>query len=203
MGCLGIISDTTPRISWNHVDNEGDPQDGYQVQIDRAPTFDSNNGSPDFDSGIISSINNYHDVFPALTVYGKLYVRVRTREANHNIAESAWSSGDYFIFDSSIDVVGVDRPVFYATISTDPDNDSLHFRIQIDSIGDFTSPILDKSSAVDQTGWEYWNGSSWIAIPAGGVPSTYYGNQVRYNVQAGDALPSFATYAFRIRAEEA
>lgn len=199
MGCLLKTSDTTPRISWTHNDPESDAQIGYQVQIDRSPRFNSNGGNPDYDSGDMSSANQYHDVSPALNVSGKLYVRVRTRDATHGIGEGAWADG-YFILDTVIDSVG-NAPYFYFTIPSDPDNNNLHFEIQVDFSGDFTSPILNKASKPDQAGWEYYNGSSWVAIPSGGVSSTYYGNQARYKVQPGDALSSGA-YAFRIRARD-
>lgn len=201
--CLAKITDTTPRIGWTYSDPESEAQNGYQVQIDRANTFNSNNGSPDFDSGIISSVNVYHDVLPALAVSGKLFVRVRTRDANHVIGECPWSVENYFILYPSENIVGVDKPVFYATIPSDPDNNNLHFTIQVDSVGDFASSIINKSSSVSQVGWEYWNGSSWVAVPPGGVTSVYYGNQVRYRAQDADALSSFGTYAFRIKAVEA
>ena len=201
MGCVLKTSDTTPRISWTHSDPEADAQTGYQVQIDRALTFDSNSGSPDYDSGGVTSVNQYHDVSPALTVSGKLYVRVRTRDSVHAIGEGAWSSGDYIILDPAIDTVAA-TPILYFTIPLDPDNDNLHFRVQIDITGDFTIPLLSRYSGDSQIGWEYWNGSTWAVFPAGGVISTYYGNQCRYIVQAGESLTQQGINAFRVRAEE-
>lgn len=202
MSCLAKISDTTPRISWTHNDPESKPQTGYQVQIDRSTEFNSNSGNPDYDSGDVTSLNQHHDISPALTVAGQLYVRVRTRNADSVIGEGIWVESNYFILDPTIDTSDT-TPVFYFTIPSDSDEDSLGFRIQVDTTGDFTSPLLDKASSVSQTGWEYNNGVSWVSFPSGGVPSTYYGNQARYTVQTGDALTTPQVYAFRVRAEEA
>ena len=199
MNCLLKTSDTTPRISWIHNDPESDAQAGYQVQIDRSPLFNSNNGNPDYDSGNVSSANAYHDVLPALTITGKLYVRVRTRDATHAIGEGAWAEG-FIILDPSIDSVN-GEPLMLFTIPTDPDNDNLHFRVQICLTGDFTSPVLNKYSGSSQVGWEYKPVDAWIAIPAGGIPSSAYGKQARYTVQESDALANEQIHAFRIQAE--
>lgn len=201
MGCLAKTLDTTPRIGWTYSDPDSDAQVGYQVQVDRADTFDSNSGNPDHDSGDVTSANAYYDVSPALTIVGKLYVRIRVRDSGHAIGEGAWVSGDFFILDGTIDSVsGV--PYFYFTIPTDADNNPIHAEIDVDDDGAFGSPMLSKASKTSQTGWQYWNGSAWAAWPSGGVTSAYYGNQGRYKVQAGDSLTSGSKHAFRIRVRD-
>lgn len=58
---------------------------------------------------------------------------------------------------------------------------NLNFHLQIDDTDDtFASVVLDKKSWQD-SGFEYWNGSSWEAVPITGVSQTYAGNLVRYN----------------------
>lgn len=74
---------------------------------------------------------------------------------------------------------------------------NIHFELQIDTANTFNSGNLQiKKSWENQTGWEYWNGSAWVAIPSGGVPNTYSGNQARYTPPV--AL-SATTYYRRIR----
>lgn len=60
---------------------------------------------------------------------------------------------------------------------------NIHFEIQIDTANTFdTVNLTTYKSWLDQTGWEYYNGSSWVAIPSTGVPTAYIGNQARYTV---------------------
>lgn len=67
---------------------------------------------------------------------------------------------------------------FVWTIPDNVDNKAVFFQIQVDNNSNFASPLHDKKSTVD-SGFEYWNGSSWVAVPTTGVTSTYYGNQAR------------------------
>jgi len=75
----------------------------------------------------------------------------------------------------------------------------MHFNMQLDTSSSFNSGNLrDLNSYVDQAGWEYWNGGSWVAVPSTGVPVTYLGNEARYTPQT--ELTS-ATWYRRVRAE--
>lgn len=59
-----------------------------------------------------------------------------------------------------------------------------HFEIQVDTANTFDSGNLESyKSWEDQTGWEYYNGSSWVAFPVSGVPAAYVGYQARYTPQ--------------------
>lgn len=58
------------------------------------------------------------------------------------------------------------------------DNKAVQFHIQVDNNSDFSSPLHEKKSSVD-SGFEYWDGDSWETVPVTGVPSAYYGNDVR------------------------
>lgn len=58
---------------------------------------------------------------------------------------------------------------------------NIHFHIQYDTADTFnTVDLIEHKSWEDQTGWEYWNGSAWVSVPASGVPDTYIGNNARY-----------------------
>jgi hypothetical protein len=63
---------------------------------------------------------------------------------------------------------------------------AMHFQIELDtadmSEGDLTPDYRLYDSTVDQTGWEYWNGSTWVAVPPTGVPITYIGNEAHFIV---------------------
>lgn len=72
---------------------------------------------------------------------------------------------------------------------------AMHFELQIDTVNTFDSGDLQIfKSWLDQTNWEYWNGSAWTAWPAGGVDTAYIGNQARYTPNL-----SQDTYYRRIR----
>lgn len=86
-------------------------------------------------------------------------------------------------------------PTFAFTIPVATGNISFH--IEIDTVNTFDSGSLRSyKSAIDQTGWEYHNGSGWVPIPAYGVSNTYAGNEARFTVPT--AL-SNATWYRRIR----
>ena len=60
----------------------------------------------------------------------------------------------------------------------------MHFEIELDKVptfdgGDYRS-IKSHSSL---TGWQYWDGGTWQAIPQAGVSTTYLGNEARYTIQ--------------------
>ena len=60
----------------------------------------------------------------------------------------------------------------------------LHFNLQLDTADTFaTGDLRDISSDLDQTGWDYWNGSAWTAVPGTGVPASFGGNEARHTVQ--------------------
>ena len=71
----------------------------------------------------------------------------------------------------------------------------MHFEMQIDDNSGFSSPDVFLSH-VSQTGWEYWNGSAWTAVPQSGVSQSFSGNEARYTVQT----PLSGTIYRRVRA---
>lgn len=74
----------------------------------------------------------------------------------------------------------------------------MHFHIQLDKTSGFNGGDLrDIKSNHDTSGWEYWNGSGWAAIPSSGVPQAYAGNEARYTI----SVPlSAGTWYRRVRA---
>ena len=73
-----------------------------------------------------------------------------------------------------------------------------HFQIQVATDDGFSTITLDKSSLEDQTNFEYYNGSSWEALPLAGVSDTYAGKEIRYY---GSGLPmSSGELYWRVRA---
>lgn len=72
----------------------------------------------------------------------------------------------------------------------------LHFQMELDDNAGFSSAdVIDSSTS--QTGWEYWNGSGWAAVPVGGVSSSFAGNEARHTPPS--PLTS-GTYYRRVRA---
>ncbi|HYE69241.1 MAG TPA: hypothetical protein VEA58_11560 [Anaerovoracaceae bacterium] len=57
----------------------------------------------------------------------------------------------------------------------------IHANVQIDNADTFESPEFDLYSYKD-AGFEYWNGSAWVAYPTTGVLPQYAGNQARVTV---------------------
>jgi len=75
---------------------------------------------------------------------------------------------------------------------------AIHFYLELDTADTFdTGNLRTYRSDSDQTNWTYYDGDSWEAVPAGGVPITYIGNDARYTVTS--ALSS-GTWYRRVRA---
>lgn len=82
---------------------------------------------------------------------------------------------------------GTSPVIFVWEIATNQENEPVHSQIQIDDTSDaFGSLEIDQKSWEDNTGMEYWNGSSWVEYPLTGVTSTYFGNQARLTVALTD-----------------
>ena len=71
---------------------------------------------------------------------------------------------------------------------------NMHFQIELDTDSGFSDPTVVQSPG---PGWQYWDGGGWQAVPDGGVPNTYSGNEARYTVQSP---LSQATWYRRVRA---
>ena len=62
-------------------------------------------------------------------------------------------------------------PYFQFTLTENVNNDAskYHARIKISEYVDLSASIADYESKDDQSNWELWNGSSWVAFPEEGV----------------------------------
>lgn len=82
---------------------------------------------------------------------------------------------------------GTSPVIFVWEIATNQENEPVHSQIQIDDTSSaFGSLEIDQKSWEDNTGMEYWNGSSWVEYPLTGVTSAYFGNQARLTVALTD-----------------
>lgn len=108
------------------------------------------------------------------------------------VAGPVWSQPgpDELIVDST--------PAFEFTIPAIGVN-PVHFELQLDKLPVFnTGSYRLYDSSVDQTGWEYFNGTSWVSVSPTGVAATYTGNLARFTVPV--SLPQGIWYR-RIRAK--
>ncbi|MED1851818.1 hypothetical protein P4V33_09150 [Brevibacillus borstelensis] len=84
------------------------------------------------------------------------------------------------------------RPVFVATVGSDPENDKQHFKLSLQQIDRDTGANIGSavtySTKTSTAGWEVHDGQQWIPFPATGVDNAYAGKQVRYTAQADLAL---------------
>lgn len=73
-------------------------------------------------------------------------------------------------------------PTFDLTLGTVTDNDdaSLHAVVKVSPNSDLSGAAVYRSKD-SQTGWEYYDGTSWVAFPTGGVAK---GSRVRFTPQA-------------------
>lgn len=61
---------------------------------------------------------------------------------------------------------------------------AMFFELHLDTANTFnTGDLRDVRSDLDQTGWDFWNGTAWEAVTGTGVPNSYAGNEARYTVQ--------------------
>jgi len=71
-------------------------------------------------------------------------------------------------------------PTFSFIIPTSTGN--IFFHIELDTVNTFDGVNFRYyKSVASQTGWEYYNGAAWVAVPATGVPNTYSGNEARFS----------------------
>ena len=72
------------------------------------------------------------------------------------------------------------RPRLIWSIPADAESNTLHFKVYYDQT---EASALVANSSNSQTGFEFYNGTSWGAYPAGGVPSTNTSQRVRFEPQ--------------------
>jgi len=74
----------------------------------------------------------------------------------------------------------------------------LFFELELDKVATFNGGDLREiRSDLSQTGWDFWNGTTWEAVAPTGVPAAYAGNEARHTVQTS---LSAGTWYRRVRA---
>jgi len=84
---------------------------------------------------------------------------------------------------------------------TDADNDPLHFRVEIDTDADFSSPIIDWDSRAAEDGVSgcfVFDGTEWVAYPSGGAGAAYDNETVAFTFQSA-SISRGTRYYYRIR----
>jgi hypothetical protein len=74
-----------------------------------------------------------------------------------------------------------------------------HFRLTISENEDFSSPTIQKDSALDQTNWEYetlWKTYNTLSLY--GLSTAYVGSHARYKSQIGEELDRGKLYYVRL-----
>jgi len=104
---------------------------------------------------------------------------------------------------------GVGGPGEYAflfTLPSDPDNDALHFQLQVSAAADFATTLIDHDSrpAPDGAGvanCKIFDGTVWVAYPAAGAGAGYYGKRVAF-LFTSSALERGRIYYSRFRVHD-
>ena len=88
-------------------------------------------------------------------------------------------------------------PTLSFTIPTDADNDNLVFQAELDThnpIQTGSSDYLKYESRLGEGNFEYYNGSSFVSMPTGGVDSSAYGQTAKVTVPVSDTLRNDTWY---------
>lgn len=89
------------------------------------------------------------------------------------------------------------RPTFSAIVGSDAENDKQHFIVQIATDENFTTDLIEFSSAADRAGWK----AAGFDIPTEGVNNDMTGQTVSFTTQVD--LKTNKTYFWRIAAIDA
>jgi hypothetical protein len=178
---------STPRLSWTYGDADAQAQAHLQVLIKNS------DGTIKYDSTQLASANAYFDVpSTAGLTGGSTYIW--TVRVNDGMEVSDYGTEQYIKVDSTpiaptlsspVDTyrTGV-RPVFEATIGDDEENDGQHFVIQIAEDSAFSVGLQERKTETALAGWEAKTSTgSFVAMPTGGVDSTYEGGTTKYTWQ--------------------
>jgi hypothetical protein len=102
------------------------------------------------------------------------------------------------IWTTPADTEPIDQTQTFAFLSYASTNPQ-HFQMQFDKSNTFDSVFVELfDSNVAEEGWEYYNGTSWVALPGTGLPPQFSGNEVRFTV----TLSSRGRWYRRVRAGE-
>lgn len=176
-------SGDTPEITWDFEDLDLEAQASYQVKI-----FKADDDALVYDSSKINQNVHKHQVPIARLSRGVAYYTVLSVWDPNGL--KADSEPAYFMTNATptapILTGPVDnyrtslKPVFTGIVGTDPEDDGMHFRVQVSTDPTFASYAFEKSSETDRTGWQV-NGYD---IPEEGVKNDQQGQNVSYTMQA-------------------
>ncbi|ARD47560.1 DUF6273 domain-containing protein [Sporosarcina sp. P33] len=189
-----------PEVTWDFEDLDLEAQAGYQVRI-----YKLADDALAYDSSRVNQAVKKHQVPQGRLLEGAEYYTVVTVWDPNGLSKN--SDRAYFrtnatpsapILTGPVDNYRTTlRPTLIGIVGTDPENDGMHFRMQISTDPTFATYAYEKSSETDRTGWQV-NGYD---IPTAGVKNDQQGQNVAYTMQAD--LDRNKTYYWRMAAVDA
>lgn len=193
-------SGVNPEITWDFEDLDVEAQAAYQVRV-----FKTADDEIAYDSARIGQNVTKHQVPVGRLVQGAEYYSIVTVWDPNGLKKD--SEKAYFRTNATpsapIPTGPIDnyrtslKPTLIAIVGTDPEDDGMHFQVQISTDPTFASYAFEKVSKTDRTGWQV-NG---FDIPVAGVKNDQQGQNVAYTMQAD--LDYGKTYYWRMAAVDA
>ena len=117
--------------------------------------------------------------------------------------------GAYTVPDAQIDTVEplsaeLNLPMLFALPSKLEGDPALHFTIEFHETDDYSeTSVYSIDTAVSQTGVKVLDGTAWVAFPAGGAGTIFYGNQIKveYNEAMG-GVPKNVRYKLYLKDDD-
>ena len=189
-----------PEVTWDFEDLDLEAQAGYRVRI-----YKTADNVLAYDSSRVNQAVKKHQVPQGRLIEGTEYYTIVTAWDPNGLSKD--SERAYFrtnatpsapILTGPVDNYRTTlRPTLIGIVGTDPENDGMHFQIQISTDPTFASYAFEKLSKTDRAGWQV-NG---FDIPAAGVKNDQQGQNVAYTMQAD--LDRNKTYYWRMASVDA
>ncbi|MEK4025770.1 glycoside hydrolase family 78 protein [Sporosarcina sp. FSL W7-1283] len=189
-----------PEVAWDFEDLDLEAQAAYQVKI-----YKSEDDALVYDSSRIGQNVHKHQVPAGRLSQGVAYYTVVTVWDPNGLKTD--SEPSYFrtnatpsapILTGPVDNYRTTlKPTLIGIVGTDPEDDGMHFRIQISTDPTFVQYAFEKSSEKDRAGWQV-NGYD---IPEVGVKNDQQGQSVAYTMQVD--LDYGKTYYWRMASVDA
>ncbi|WP_050804689.1 hypothetical protein [Sporosarcina newyorkensis] len=193
-------SGLNPEITWDFEDLDLEAQAAYQVRIYKAA-----DDALVYDSSRVGQNVHTHQVPAGRLTQGEKYYTIVTVWDPNGLQTD--SDKAYFrtnatpsapILTGPVDNYRTTlRPTLIGIVGTDPEDDGMHFRIQISTDPEFATYAFEKSSEKDRAGWQV-NGYD---IPEVGVKNDQQGQSVAYTMQVD--LDYGKTYYWRMASVDA
>lgn len=185
------ISDTT---TWHHAvaTKNGTARKIYLDSVDVTDATGANVTLSNSTSALGIGKTNFNGAMAWVALYN--VVLTPTQVAAHYAAATSVSTPTWV---SPVDTAALGlNPILQFTSPTS--TNAQHFELQLDTANTFdTGNLRDLITNTSQTGWTYFDGSSWVAFPSSGLPAVKSGNDVRYAV---DPALTMTTWYRRVRA---